>query len=133
MKARSKSTGSRDHGITPRESISSVTHRAGRLLIFLWLRCWSEISLSSCFLSTSNVQHTETESHKYFYTHSEKHSRAGTHIPEEQNIQLLILQSILVEMPLLWSHTLFLLFLRPNASCPEIFANTCTSEKFKHV
>jgi len=87
MKARSKSTGSRDHGITPRESVRSVTHRAGRLLKFLWVWCWSEISLSSCFLSTSNVQHTETESHKYFYTHSEKHSRAGTHIPDEPNYQ----------------------------------------------
>lgn len=75
-KARSKSRGSGDHGITPRESVSSVTHRAGRLLKFLWLWCWSEISLSSRVLSTSNAQHS-----LYSYTHSEKHSGAGMQTP----------------------------------------------------
>lgn len=47
-----------------------------------------------------------------------------------QVVKILVFVVGLRLRPLLWSHTLFLLFLRPNASCPEI--NTCTHCKPQH-
>lgn len=62
--------GGRGEGVTPRESLGSVTHRAGRLHIFLWLWCRSEISLSSDVLSTSNVQQSEGQSLPSMYAYT---------------------------------------------------------------